>query len=181
MLRSSPTTPFMGEWVKAPTSVRLGFRKLHVSQCEVHVLSLCSLSTGDSIIKVTAVDRDDPQTSNAIIRYRIKAQTPKNNMFAINPVSGMISVNTCGLDREVEWWRTEYHDAHLFPRLSLSSLIQTQPEYKLIIEAADMEGEGLTDTCTAIISVTDSNDNAPFFTVTSVSEKCPNSLCEFRN
>lgn len=56
-------------------------------------------------MRVTAVDKDDPETGNAIIRYKILAQVPtvpKADTFAINPLSGIISVVAGGLDREVK-------------------------------------------------------------------------------
>lgn len=66
-------------------------------------------TSGDSIMKVTAVDKDDPDTSNAIIRYQITAQRPRTSerdVFAINPANGVISVKASELDREVTmYWR----------------------------------------------------------------------------
>ena len=47
-------------------------------------------------------------------------------------------------------------------------LFQKYPEYTLKIAAADMQGEGRVGTGTAVITVTDSNDNPPQFEKTSV-------------
>ncbi|XP_077424991.1 cadherin-1-like isoform X3 [Vanacampus margaritifer] len=111
-----------------------------------------SAQVGESFMSITAEDKDAPNTDNADIRYRLKTQKthgPKDKMFSINPVSGLISTMAVGLDREM------------------------QSKYELIIEAADMAGEGLRTTCTAIVSITDSNDHAPRFTFTSVSASTP--------
>ncbi|XP_033896256.3 B-cadherin-like isoform X1 [Acipenser ruthenus] len=98
-------------------------------------------AVGAVVMKVTATDKDDPTMDNGIIGYSILNQEPKephSPMFSINKF-GTISLIANGLDREAV------------------------AEYKLIIQAADMEGNGLSTTATAIITVTDQNDQAPQF------------------
>uniref|UniRef100_A0A8C1APH5 Cadherin-1 n=1 Tax=Cyprinus carpio carpio TaxID=630221 RepID=A0A8C1APH5_CYPCA len=95
---------------------------------------------------VTATDADDPETHNGVVYYTFVSQEPpfpKPNMFDINIVSGTIRVRETGMDRE-QW-----------------------PRYTLLIVAADMEGNGLSTTGTAVITITDSNDNPPQFEQTS--------------
>uniref|UniRef100_A0AAQ5YAY1 Cadherin-1 n=1 Tax=Amphiprion ocellaris TaxID=80972 RepID=A0AAQ5YAY1_AMPOC len=96
-----------------------------------------------TVIKVEATDLDQPNTDNSDIRYRIMSQEPQlpsASLFVINPVTGVIRVNSGGLDRE------------------------KYPQYTLVVQAADMVGEGLTGQAKVILKVTDSNDNAPVFT-----------------
>ncbi|NWV27963.1 CADH1 protein, partial [Origma solitaria] len=97
---------------------------------------------GTSVMTVNATDADDGiNMNNGIIGYSILSEEPKGaqQMFTINAKKGIISVIGTGLDRE------------------------TTPNYTLIIQAADQEGMGLTNTATAIIKVTDANDNPPVF------------------
>ncbi|KAI5619770.1 cadherin 1, type 1, E-cadherin (epithelial) precursor, partial [Silurus asotus] len=100
---------------------------------------------GFEFMTINATDADDPNTDNADIRYFIISQIPDmpySNMFEVNPVTGAIRVNSDGLDRE------------------------HYPEYTLEIQAADMQGQGRPVNGKAVISVTDSNDNAPQFVET---------------
>nr|XP_006641280.2 PREDICTED: cadherin-1 [Lepisosteus oculatus] len=113
---------------------------------------------GTAFMTVTATDKDDPNTDNGIIKYSIISQEPKEpnpNMFMINPVSGVISVASPGLDRE------------------------QNPEYTLLIGASDMDGAGRLTTATAVITVTDSNDNAPQFTQVSYTVTVPENKVDF--
>lgn len=97
---------------------------------------------GFEVVRIIATDLDEPGQSSSDIRYSIVGQEPplpKKNMFTINPVSGFIRVNTDGLDRE------------------------KYPVYTLKVEAADDAGEGRVGRGKVILTVTDSNDNAPQF------------------
>ncbi|XP_005752057.1 cadherin-4-like [Pundamilia nyererei] len=90
---------------------------------------------GSEVIKVEATDSDEPDNANSDIRYRILRQDPQlpsDNMFEINSVTGAISVAGTGLDRE------------------------KYPQYTLTVQAADMEGEGLSGQAQVIIKVVES-------------------------
>ncbi|KAM4614167.1 cadherin-15 [Discoglossus pictus] len=94
---------------------------------------------GTLVMTVEATDADDPKTDNAELKYSIiRQETPE--MFSINPDTGDIRTVQVGLDRE---------------------LVGT---YELIVQVADMLGEGLTNTASAIITIGDINDNPPEFT-----------------
>ncbi|NXW02614.1 CADH4 protein, partial [Fregetta grallaria] len=105
---------------------------------------------GTYVMTVTANDADDGTTANGMVRYRIVTQTPQSpsqNMFTINSETGDIVTVAAGLDRE------------------------KVQQYIVIVQATDMEGNlnyGLSNTATAIITVTDVNDNPPEFTTSTV-------------
>ncbi|KAL0154068.1 hypothetical protein M9458_050642 [Cirrhinus mrigala] len=102
---------------------------------------------------VTATDADDTKdTNNGIVFYAIisqEPQYPKPNMFDINSSTGTIRVREPGMDRE-QW-----------------------PKYTLVITATDNEGAGFPTTGTAVITITDSNDNPPQFEQTSHTVSVP--------
>ncbi|KAJ1122551.1 hypothetical protein NDU88_001037 [Pleurodeles waltl] len=101
---------------------------------------------GTYVMTVTAHDADDATTDNGIVNYRILTQNPQSpaqDMFVIHSETGAINTVAAGLDRE------------------------KVQQYTVIIQATDMEGNlnhGLSNTATAIITVTDVNDNPPEFT-----------------
>uniref|UniRef100_A0A3B4EYX4 Cadherin domain-containing protein n=1 Tax=Pundamilia nyererei TaxID=303518 RepID=A0A3B4EYX4_9CICH len=102
---------------------------------------------GTEVVRVEAKDDDEPDSDNSELHYRILNQDPPlptDNMFEINPITGSIRITGRGLDRE------------------------KYPQYTLTVQAADMKGEGLTGQTKVILTVTDSNDNAPDFTQKSV-------------
>nr|XP_032800894.1 LOW QUALITY PROTEIN: cadherin-2-like [Petromyzon marinus] len=101
---------------------------------------------GTAVMRVEASDKDDALSANGMIRYKIMSQAPKvplERTFTVDNATGVISTIAAGLDRE----RT--------------------PQYVLVVQALDMEGDpdiGLANTATAIVTITDKNDNAPEFT-----------------
>ncbi|KAM8830553.1 cadherin-4-like isoform 1-T1 [Synchiropus picturatus] len=110
---------------------------------------------GTYVMHLSAFDADDNTTANGMVRYRILSQTPHSpipNMFTINSETGDIVTVAPGLDRE---------------KVS---------QYTIIVQATDMEGNlnfGLSNTATAIITVTDINDNPPMLTSKTFSGEVP--------
>ncbi|NXS58825.1 CAD15 protein, partial [Brachypteracias leptosomus] len=94
---------------------------------------------GTCVMTADATDADDPDTDNAVLRYSILEQG-NAGMFSINATTGEICTARPGLDRE------------------------TVGVYNLTVQAADMSGDGLTTTATAVIYLEDINDNPPEFT-----------------
>ncbi|XP_055582846.1 B-cadherin [Falco cherrug] len=98
---------------------------------------------GTSVMQVTATDADDAvETYNGVIAYSILSQEPREphpHMFTVNRATGALSVIASGLDRE------------------------RVREYTLTVQAADLDGDGLTTTALAVIEIADINDNAPEF------------------
>ncbi|NXC68616.1 DSC2 protein, partial [Anhinga anhinga] len=92
--------------------------------------------------KVTAEDRDEPNTLHTALKFRIVSQEPPlPKVFSLNGDRGEIFVSSSQLDREL-----------------VSS-------YHLLIEVRDMDGMpfGLCTTGTVVIKIQDTNDNAPSF------------------
>ncbi|XP_063168748.1 cadherin-15 isoform X2 [Candoia aspera] len=94
---------------------------------------------GTLVLKAEATDADDPETDNAALRYSIVGPGA-GELFTINELSGEIQTAQVRLDREVTGI------------------------YNLTLQVADMSGEGLTTTATAVIYVEDINDNPSEFT-----------------
>ncbi|XP_035250989.1 cadherin-15-like [Anguilla anguilla] len=100
---------------------------------------------GTAVTNVSATDADDPATENAALSYSIIRQESipplrvTKTMFGINNQTGMIYTRDVGLDRE------------------------EVKAFKLTLQVADMSGEGLSDVASALIHVSDINNNAPQF------------------
>ncbi|KAM4018572.1 cadherin-15 isoform 1-T1 [Anomaloglossus baeobatrachus] len=94
---------------------------------------------GTLVMRVIATDADDANTDNAQLKYSILHQDSPE-MFSIHQDTGEIRTVQVGLDRE-----------------SVGS-------YNLTVQVADMMGDGLSNTASAVISIGDLNDNAPVFT-----------------
>ncbi|KAJ8002926.1 hypothetical protein DPEC_G00164040 [Dallia pectoralis] len=93
---------------------------------------------GTVVMEMMAADRDDAAVGqNAIVTYRIVADSRAADLFTIDANTGTVSVATDGLDREL----AERHH--------------------LVVEATD--GGGMAGTATATIVVTDLNDHVPRF------------------
>ncbi|XP_072219320.1 desmocollin 2-like protein [Leuresthes tenuis] len=109
-------------------------------QLQFTVPEKCEIGT--IVGKVNATDRDDPKTTHVKIRFTLLDGLER---FAIHPETGVITTVTNTLDREVK------------------------EKHMVTVMIKDLNGavNGLYNTATATITLSDINDNPPTFTKTS--------------
>uniref|UniRef100_A0ABI7W3Y8 Cadherin-5 n=1 Tax=Felis catus TaxID=9685 RepID=A0ABI7W3Y8_FELCA len=107
-------------------------------------------AVGTSVIRVTAVDADDPTVADhASVMYQI---LKGEEYFAIDG-SGLIFTTTKNLDRE------------------------TKAKYEIVVEARDAQGlRGDSGTATVLVTLQDINDNFPIFTQTKYTFAVPEDI-----
>ncbi|XP_061588341.1 desmocollin 2-like protein [Cololabis saira] len=107
-----------------------------VDQLQFTVLEHCD--TGTVVGKVNTTDKDKADTEHVKINYQLLSN---KDLFAINAQTGVITTVSKSLDREVK------------------------DTYMVLVQIKDLSGrpQGLTNTATATISLTDINDNPPTF------------------
>uniref|UniRef100_S4RZA2 Cadherin domain-containing protein n=1 Tax=Petromyzon marinus TaxID=7757 RepID=S4RZA2_PETMA len=95
---------------------------------------------GTTVMKIIAMDADDPKTMNGQVQYELISGS---NIFSLDKLTGTVKVASAVLDREV----TE--------------------EYTITVKASDSHGLpfALTTLAKSVITIVDINDNAPFFVV----------------
>ncbi|XP_072460571.1 desmocollin-2-like isoform X2 [Notamacropus eugenii] len=111
---------------------------------QFQVLENCA--SGTTVGQVCATDADEPDTMHTRLKYTIiDQQPPIPRLFAIHPVTGVITTTSSRCDREL------------------------MDKYKLTLKVQDMDGQyfGLSTKSTCIITIGDVNDNLPIFTKTS--------------
>ncbi|XP_008048850.1 cadherin-5 [Carlito syrichta] len=107
-------------------------------------------AVGTSVIRVTAMDADDPTVADhASVMYQI---LKGEENFAIDK-SGLIFTTTKNLDRE------------------------TQARYEIVVEARDAQGlQGHSGTATVLVTLQDVNDNFPIFIQTTYTFAVPEDI-----
>ncbi|KAM8784002.1 desmocollin-3 isoform 1-T1 [Rhynchonycteris naso] len=101
-----------------------------------------SSKLGSTVGVVCATDKDEPDTMHTRLKYSILEQKPRSpGIFSVHPSTGAITLVSQYLDREVA------------------------DKYTLVMKVQDMDGQffGLMTTAACVITVADSNDNAPVF------------------
>ncbi|GCB80108.1 hypothetical protein scyTo_0017084 [Scyliorhinus torazame] len=115
-------------------------------------------ATGTEVLTVTATDQDEKGTMNSLLSYSILNQEPKlpsPSMFTISAITGLITVQNQGLDRE------------------------SVNKYTLDIQAADLNGQGMTAQTKAIITILDANDNVPQFVTKEITVEVPENEVDY--